>query len=162
LHGGDFDTVKQMRRRRWVVFAALALLAGNAYADDDDDDGPLLGPLTWSFGVGGELAHTAKFDGLQGLAAVGELGYRFDGNATLGLRFAFRNAGGSYTPEFVAMTTRDVSSDVGLFVSATAFERVWGQVFIGAHFDTLHIEEDMADSTTAAGVGVGLGLGAMS
>lgn len=117
---------------------------------------PATQPLALAFAVGFTQGQTAAAQSLSGANVIGEVGYHFDGQTTLGLHVAFADVSGNTMPEFQTFKARALAFDVAAFASATAIDRLWASVYLGVHYDDLAIDGDATDSTSGWSMGIGL------
>ncbi len=148
-------------------FAAVPRAAPAAAALDQDitldDVEPALSaqgaanPLTFGAEAGFATGSVANLDA-SGFAVAGQLGYRFDDTTTAGLYLGLGRVAGSYQTSS-SVPERSFSAipiDLAAYARATAYDQLFGIVFLGLHVDSIH---DGDFSTTDAGVGAGLGVG---
>ncbi|MGE3544758.1 MAG: hypothetical protein AB7L28_12545, partial [Kofleriaceae bacterium] len=100
----------------------------------------------------------------SGYFVFGDVGYRFSRTMTAGLHLSIGAIDATYTIDngIVSRPLTGTPIDVAAFIRATGYDRLWGQVMIGAHIDQVTSIDDtvMPNGTkTYAGVGFGIEAG---
>ncbi|MGE0548278.1 MAG: M16 family metallopeptidase [Kofleriaceae bacterium] len=83
--------------------------------------------------------HRLKMSGPTGIAGFGELGYRYLANATVGLHVGIADLSASYTLDegTTMFPVSVVPVDLAAFIRASGYDRIWGALVVGAHFDRI-------------------------
>jgi zinc protease len=117
--------------------------------------------LTVSAAIGYRIASlvepdsTLSYDNLSGAAFAGEVGYRFTPQHAVGLHIGYAKLSGTYTQSYSQpMPLEDTAIDIDGFAQATAYDRLWGALALGAHLDSY--ADGLTPTTGRTGIGVGL------
>jgi predicted Zn-dependent peptidase len=111
----------------------------------------------WLFGayagytLGRAISHDAN-----GYSVGADVGYRFTRTMAAGLHASIAFLDGTYPPESVIRDPIEISMRpvrVGAFLQASAYDRLWGNVFVGA--SVVRVTDDgMSESKTGLGYGI--------
>jgi zinc protease len=116
---------------------------------------------TASVAAGYTTASTDDFD-LTGFSVAGQLGYRLDATTALGLHLDAGYATTDYSIGISTPIAHHVSVlpvDLAGYVQGDAFDRVWGEVFVGLHVDHFVDSGAMAMKAWQTGAVAGLAVG---
>jgi zinc protease len=98
---------------------------------------------------------TLTYDNLTGPAFIGEVGYRVDHKHAVGLELGYARLSGSFTQSLSPlMPLNDVVYDIDGFAQVTAYDRMWGQIALGAHLDHYADAFSAVEWKTAIGIGL--------
>ncbi len=119
--------------------------------------------LAVSAQVGYSAANVNEADSLTvdcctGLTLAADVGFRLEDGTTFGLRLGYGALTGSYmtgvSPMRLSMTLNPI--DIAAFISATGYDRIWGEVYAGLHLDNITDVQNGASTTLESGIGIGL------
>lgn len=127
-------------------------------------------PSAWTMTVG--LGYTANslvepddrlhFDCCGGLALAAEIGYRFDARQAVGLHLGLGATSGTYGIDATPTSRYSMSVlpvDIEGFAQATAYDRLWGALLLGAHYDGVSASPTTtAAATTSWTGGIAIGI----
>jgi zinc protease len=121
----------------------------------------LAGPaLTITAGIGYaatqviEPSELVTYDCCTGPMFVLELGYRYESRHAVGLHLGVGSFSGNEMDGFAQIPMTLHSVDIDAFVQATAYDRLWGAAFVGAHIDDLSIMGGVEGTTAGVGIGI--------
>lgn len=102
-----------------------------------------------------------SIDCCSGVGVIGEAGMNFGKANALGLRLGISTETGKRNVMY-QMHDYDVqmtSYDAAAFFRATGYQRLWGELFVGLHIDSLDFEDlNAAERRTATKAGLSIGL----
>ncbi len=145
-------------------------VAGSSSSDDDegqhitlDEVEPALSqqrasqPLAIGVEAGFASGSVSDTD-VSGFSVAGQVGYRIDDTTTIGGYFGLGRVTGSYQSD-VSMPPHEVTNvplDLAGYARATAYDRLFGLVFMGLH---VNFASDNGTAVRDSGIGAGLGVG---
>jgi hypothetical protein len=90
----------------------------------------------------------------SGAEIIAEVGYRFDARHAVGLHLGFGSFSGNEADAFAMIPMSAKAYDIDVFAQATAYDRLWGAAFVGAHIDDVTIDDGTHGSATGIGLGI--------
>ena len=101
------------------------------------------------------------FECCGGYALAAEVGYRFDAHHAVGVHLGLGGTSGTYGVDASSTSLYPMSVepvDIEGFAQATAYDRLWGTVLLGAHYDGISSSPATAAAQTTTWLG-GLAIG---